>query len=69
MTEMAENSSAVGSGTPSGVTSPKSEDQASHEATIGELNKENTGLKTKLGTVQNQLTAIKSQNEALSLKN
>ena len=53
----------------SGVTSPKSEDPAGQEATIGEMNRENSGLKVKVETLQDQILAIKSQNEALSQKN
>jgi len=54
------------------VTSPntfKTDDQSSQEATIGELNKENNGLKVKLESLQTQIQAMKSQREALNLEN
>ena len=36
---------------------------------VGEMSKENTGLKAKVQSLQQQNQAVKSQNEALSLKN
>ena len=56
----------------SGVTSPntfKSEDGASQDTTIGDLTKENSGLKVKLESLQSQVQAMKSQKETLNLEN
>ena len=56
----------------SGVTSPntfRAEDQTAQEATIGELNKENSGLKVKMESLQSLIQAMKAQKETLSLEN